>query len=179
MKGPTEQLKDSNYWAENAPKWAASLVCGDGEYWFQCIVGKGKAVSLKDGSRRTIDNTGSAHRWITVALRPARPEGKEWDGEMPIDAQYRAKLPDFTIVFYRKDGEGTWQIWGSHSRQWLFDGYANDAGKPPYKLESIRSQAERERDAAIDHAFSKLSELREARQVLGDLYDAGLLREGE
>jgi hypothetical protein len=40
----------------------------------------------------------------------------------------------------------------------------------------IRSQANRERDTAIDHAFSKLTEFREARQVLGDLYDAGLLQ---
>jgi hypothetical protein len=40
----------------------------------------------------------------------------------------------------------------------------------------IRSQANRERDTAIDYAFSKLTEFREARQVLGDLYDAGLLQ---
>jgi hypothetical protein len=41
---------------------------------------------------------------------------------------------------------------------------------------TIRSQAERERDTAIDHAFSKLTEFREAKQVLGDLYDAGMLQ---
>lgn len=45
----------------------------------------------------------------------------------------------------------------------------------PSRIRPIRTPAERVRDSAIDHAFSKLSEFREARQVLGDLYDAGLL----
>jgi hypothetical protein len=107
----------------------------------------------------------------------------KWGG-MPIQAQYSAILPDSTLVFYRKDSCGTWQIWGFHSKQWLFDGYANDAGKPPYNLKAIRSQAEREREpviiAALRAADPPADDEIHPRQYLIDslniLYAAGMLR---
>jgi len=55
---------------------------------------------------------------------------------------------------------------------WGYDGFSN--------FRQIPSPADQARDAAIDHAFSKLTDdYVEARQVLGDLYDAGLLRKPE
>jgi hypothetical protein len=43
----------------------------------------------------------------------------------------------------------------------------------------IRTKAQRERQSVIEQAFSKLSEFHDADQVLGDLYDAGMLRKQE
>ena len=59
---------------------------------------------------------------------------KWWDESISILAQFYSILPDDSVVFYRKDSCETWQIWGDHSGQWLYDGFSNDAGQPPYKL---------------------------------------------
>lgn len=57
---------------------------------------------------------------------------------------------------------------GDNHGEWVK--VASTACKP------LRTQAERQRQQIIDRALSKLSEFRESRQVLGELYDAGLLR---
>ena len=43
----------------------------------------------------------------------------------------------------------------------------------------LRTPEQRERQSVIEQAFSKLSEFHDADQVLGDLYDAGMLRKQE
>ena len=43
----------------------------------------------------------------------------------------------------------------------------------------IRTPEQRERQSVIEQAFSKLSEFHDADQVLGDLYDAGMLHKQE
>jgi hypothetical protein len=43
----------------------------------------------------------------------------------------------------------------------------------------LRTPEQRERQSVIEQAFSKLSEFHDADQVLGDLYDAGMLHKQE
>jgi hypothetical protein len=150
---------DADYWNEVAPEGATHFMYSekfvkwvDGVEWafytssdkawkqatltwpLQKYTDNGNEVVAKPKSQPTDTQPAESGAQISV----------KWGG-MPIQAQYSAILPDSTLVFYRKDSCGTWQIWGFHSKQWLFDGYANDAGKPPYDLKAIRSQAERER----------------------------------
>jgi hypothetical protein len=180
---------DLDYWDEMAPEGATHFMYSekfvkwvDGVEWaFYTSSDKAwKQATLTWPLQKYTDNGNEvvakpkSHPTDTQPAESGAQISVKWGG-MPIQAQYSAILPDSTLVFYRKDSCGTWQIWGFHSKQWLFDGYANDAGKPPYDLKAIRSHAERERDTAIDHAFSKLTEFSDAWQVLGDLYDAGLL----
>ena len=43
----------------------------------------------------------------------------------------------------------------------------------------LRTPEQRERQSVIEQAFSKLSEFHDADQVLGELYDAGMLHKQE
>ena len=47
------------------------------------------------------------------------------------------------------------------------------------RFRPIRTPEQRERQSVIEQAFSKLSEFHDADQVLGDLYDAGMLHKQE
>ena len=48
-----------------------------------------------------------------------------------------------------------------------------------FEFRPLRTPEQRERQSVIEQAFSKLSEFHDADQVLGDLYDAGMLHKQE
>jgi hypothetical protein len=158
-----------SFYVSSERKWKKSFCSWSLQQYIDC----GNYMIAKPKSQPTDTQPAESGAQISV----------KWGG-MPIQAQYSAILPDSTLVFYRKDSCGTWQIWGFHSKQWLFDGYANDAGKPPYDLKAIRSQAEQEREAVISAALDgcgydkdcfAIAGSPESMDLLNELYDLGFL----
>jgi hypothetical protein len=189
---------DADYWSAVAPYGASHLIDGDrfvkwvngAEYefypyddengWEAAHTSYSLAEYFVSSKWKVIARpTPKTHPTDTQPAESGAQISVKWGG-MPIQAQYSAILPDSTLVFYRKDSCGTWQIWGFHSKQWLFDGYANDAGKPPYDLKAIRSQAELERDEliqkAVDVINTRCALFAFAEDHAEKLYDAGMLR---
>ena len=104
------------------------------------------------------------------ALWVKRP--KQWiDGLPPVGVECEANDVDHgwisaTVIAYDED-EGV----AVCKTVYGYDGYG--------ELRPLRTPEQRERQSVIEQAFSKLSEFHDADQVLGDLYDAGMLRKQE
>jgi hypothetical protein len=180
MKIDIERLEvDADYWNEVAPEGAEWLVDGR---WFVKWIGSAEYEHKFGGPSgwRMLEGeeSWSKSKYIQAGLefsiiqRPSKPAAPEWHDNIPPAGWH---------------GECTWgnkenshecvilpglKIAINFYTSWSVDQISQLEG---VEFCPIRSQEKRERDAAIDHAFSKLTEFREARQVLGDLYDAGLL----
>jgi hypothetical protein len=167
---------DADYWNEVAPEGATHFMYS--EKFVKWVDGVEWAFYASSGRewKKTHCNWMLKQYLNNATFVLAKPAAQEWDGEglppvgwhgqctwgLKVQWNECVILPGREIAKHELSG---WRV-----------SYIADYREIQFR--PIRSQAERERerDTAIDHAFSKLTEFREARQVLGDLYDAGLLQ---
>ena len=119
-----------------------------------------------------------------LVIRPDAPE--EWDGtDLPpvgVECEY---------LTAPREGQGNFApVWencvvkyASENGAFLLDKNRDeifmDSTDYDIRFRPLRTPEQRERQSVIEQAFSKLSEFHDADQVLGDLYDAGMLRKQE
>ena len=171
MNIDTERLAtDRAYWDEVAPEGAEAFIDGVFTKWE-----RGRELRFNRPIWRVSPVPWSvkkylARRLFEVVLRPTARE--EWiDGLPPVGAECEANDVDHgwisaTVIAYDED-EGV----AVCKTVYGYDGYG--------ELRPLRTPEQRERQSVIEQAFSKLSEFHDADQVLGDLYDAGMLRKQE
>ena len=107
--------------------------------------------------------------------RPVEPATTTWDGTglPPRGTICECLFNDgwVKVLVLSVNGYEAWvrRPRGSHI---VSEGLGNE-------FRPIRTPEQRERQSVIEQAFSKLSEFHDADQVLGDLYDAGMLHKQE
>ena len=107
--------------------------------------------------------------------RPVEPATTTWDGTglPPVGVECECLFNDgwVKVLVLSVNGYEAWvrRPRGSHI---VSEGLGNE-------FRPIRTPEQRERQSVIEQAFSKLSEFHDADQVLGDLYDAGMLHKQE
>jgi hypothetical protein len=187
---------DADYWDEVAPEGASHLIdeftFTKWEYGqeFSWDIGRDTAWVADDSSYSLSRYLKEGDRWKVLAkpIKPAKPKSHPTDTQLAEpEAQISAKWDGRGVPFFCWRGECTWgakiswseciMLTGGQIAKEYFGKWEVFSIDQLYKIEfrPMPSQSEKDRDLAIDHAFSKLTEFREARQVLGDLYDAGLL----
>jgi hypothetical protein len=166
---------DADYWDEVAPEGATHFM--HTEKFVKWVFGVEWVFYASSGRewKKTHCNWMLKQYLNDGTFVLAKPAAQEYDG---------TGLPPVGCECEVKGAVENWckcEIVAHHKGRAVFfcDHWAHESdydALPATQFRPIRSQAERVRDAAIDHAFSKLTEFKEARQVLGDLYDAGLLQ---
>ena len=169
----TERLAtDRVYWDSVAPEGATHYDPEDmGAPW------------MKETTSNWMFYWGSKKEWVGYAqkamltrilarlvIRPTARE--EWiDGLPPVGTECEANdvghgWISATVIAHDED-EGV----AVCKTDYGYDGYG--------ELRPLRTPEQRERQSVIEQAFSKLSEFHDADQVLGELYDAGMLHKQE
>jgi len=167
----TERLAtDRAYWDSVAPEGAEALIdeefvlwlgsiefCFDGGEWVKEYISWPLSKYFMRGN-------------FTVIMRPEATE--QWiDGLPPVGTECEANdvghgWISATVIAHDED-EGV----AVCKTDYGYDGYG--------ELRPLRTPEQRERQSVIEQAFSKLSEFHDADQVLGELYDAGMLHKQE
>ena len=170
----TERLAtDRAYWDEVAPEGAEAFIDGAFTKW-----DRGRELSFNrpiwiESPAPWSVKKYLASRLFEVVLRPTARE--EWDGTglPPVGVECECLFNDgwAKVLVLSVNGYEAWvrRPRGSHI---VSEGLGN-------KFRPIRTPEQRERQSVIEQAFSKLSEFHDADQVLGDLYDAGMLHKQE
>lgn len=114
MNTPTqEQLRDPEWWDENAPEWAKSFGFAGIQRLpvffslkqYQHVYGNGQSISV--GEMHTYSLGDIEH----AASRPTKPAAQEWDGEgrPPVNTKCKAvschKLRTGTVVWHREGSD--------------------------------------------------------------------------
>jgi len=162
---------DRTYWDSVAPEGAEAFIDGVFTMWLGSI-----EFSFDDGKWVKECISWPLSKYVmaenfTVIIRPDAPE--EWDGTglPPVGTECEANdvghgWISATVIAHDED-EGV----AVCKTDYGYDGYG--------ELRPLRTPEQRERQSVIEQAFSKLSEFHDADQVLGDLYDAGMLHKQE
>ena len=161
---------DRAYWDSVAPEGAEAFIDGVFTKW-----DRGRELRFNRPIWRESPAPGSVKKYLAsrlfeVVLRPTARE--EWiDGLPPVGTECEANdvghgWISATVIAHDED-EGV----AVCKTDYGYDGYG--------ELRPLRTPEQRERQSVIEQAFSKLSEFHDADQVLGDLYDAGMLRKQE
>lgn len=176
MKAPTQQqLNNPAWWDGSAPQTAQfyfpltnSFLRVVHDCWLEYR--PFWATPWKGVESSSIDR-----RWLHA--RPTKPQAPEWDDRIPLVGCKclhggSGRDEKVTVIAHAYSSRAGKLI--------VFQREADEtiSSSSPMHFRPIRTKEQMEREEAIDRAFSMLSEFREARQVLGDLYDAGLLRKG-
>jgi len=170
---------DLDYWNAVAPEGATHLINKNNfAKWIDGIKQDFVEYEFKANQWEPSNYNWSLEKYTKikgfhVIAKPTKPAAPEWDGAglPPVGCECEVIESDGLMYGQGELGEVIAHVENTAVIRMSYGLGCFEARH----LRPIRSQAERERDTAIDHAFSKLTEFREARQVLGDLYDAGLL----
>ena len=176
---------DRAYWDSVAPEGAEALIdeefvlwlgsiefCFDGGEWVKEYISWPLSKYFMRGN-------------FTVIMRPEATE--QWiDGLPPVGADQTVFIPSTAIsASGAESSDSRWEVVAHHGDFAVV--CVDEFGRGSYRAfmilaghcRPLRTPEQRERDAIIDIAFSKLSEFHDADQVLGELYDAGMLRKQE
>ena len=159
-----ERLKvDRKYWNEVAPEGATHYQPQQQMFYKR---------NGKDNWRVYSNRWWKSPATSDSALWVKRPD--QWiDGLPPVGVECECLFNDgwVKVLVLSVNGDEAWvrRPRGSHI---VSEGLGNE-------FRPLRTPEQRERQSVIEQAFSKLSEFHDADQVLGDLYDAGMLRKQE
>ena len=178
---------DRAYWDSVAPEGATHYDPEDmGAPW------------MMETTRNWMFYWGSKKEWVGYAQKAMltrilarlviRPTAREqWiDGLPPVGADQTVFIPSTAIsASGAESSDSRWEVVAHHGDFAVV--CVDEFGRGSYRAfmilaghcRPLRTPEQRERDAIIDIAFSKLSEFHDADQVLGELYDAGMLRKQE
>lgn len=174
MTQPTEQqLKDPTWWEREAPPWAKTIIRAKDNrdlWWFEHHVGRGTAMNLRSEQQITADNTGFAHAWEVVVIRP-EPQSQEWDGKSwPIPVGVTVKnwrgehrtviVHDGSNIVCRCDDSGGYR------------GYSKGQATT-HKLQPLRTKEQRDRDELLEIIY-----MNEPSEVIADAILAAGWRKG-
>ena len=193
MKAPTEQqLSDPAWWSEYAPEDATHYDIGDGapnawmkkegDYWYAWTISGKWSEYAADVIEVQTD----------FIPRPAKPSASGLNGEMPDDGELVVVADEIANpgVYFLCEFQSDGPRFQEHPKGGCF--YPDEISGWTGTGIVVRTQADREREQAIDNALARCgydpSEFKGSQRperaqhgvfdAINDLYDAGMLRKG-